>query len=404
MTKPMPTNTIDDDEYQHTRPFLWFLTLVLVFLFGLSVYTNPTLQAPLPFILFTSLLVVHGLLHWKLELFLTSRTKTILYFGIQIALVIILTVMSNIEAVGFGLFMGLAGETVGILADWRRSLLAMIFYLALMVVLFGYIWGWAALPDWTIMGIFAALFVGIYVLLFMRQITLRAETQALLNELEVAHAQLAGYAQQVETLTLETERQRMARELHDTLAQGLAGLVLQLEALEANLEHGNTQAAVQIASQAKSRARTTLSEARQAIDDLRVQDKSLGDAVNHEVSRFTNSTGISCKLAMYGLDKPSAFEISTANREHVVRCVSEGLSNVARHAQATDTAVIIKQKDNNLRITIKDDGIGFDTTSIPSGHYGLIGLRERARLAGGTLTVESKPGVGTTVDMYIPLT
>ena len=398
MTKPLPTTTHADDEYQHTRPFLWFLTLVLIFLYGLSIYTNPALQKPLSFILFTLLMIVHGVLHWKLELFLTSTKKTLFYFGLQIALVIILTIMSNTQAVGLGLFMGLAGETVGVLADLQRSLLAMLFYLVMMVALFGAIWGWTTLPDWTITGGFAALFVGIYVYLFMRQITLRAETQKLLSELEVAHAQLAGYTQQVETLTLDNERQRMARELHDTLAQGLAGLVLQLEALEANLEHGDTQTAAHIAGQAKSRARSTLAEARQAIDDLRVQDKSLVDALNHEITRFTNGTGISCEL-----DMPPVLDISANNHEHVERCVREGLTNVARHAQATHVAVAITQQANNLYITIKDDGIGFDSATIPDGHYGLIGLRERARLAGGTLNIDSQPTIGTQLQMTIPL-
>ena len=108
----------------------------------------------------------------------------------------------------------------------------------------------------------ALLFVLVYVLLFMRQLHARAELQE-------AHTQLAEYAQQVETLTLEAERQRMARELHDTLAQGLAGLVLQLEALEASLERGKTGQALQIVGQARERARTTLADARRAIDDLR---------------------------------------------------------------------------------------------------------------------------------------
>ena len=96
--------------------------------------------------------------------------------------------------------------------------------------------------------------------------------------------------------------------------------------------------------------------------------------------------------------------------EHMVRCVSEGLANVARHAQATQVWVTIWEENGRFdkfnagfHIQIRDNGLGFDTDgSIPNGHYGLLGLRERARLAGGALRIESTPGHGTTLSMTIP--
>jgi len=200
-------------------------------------------------------------------------------------------------------------------------------------------------------------------------------------------------------LTLEAERQRMARELHDTLAQGLAGLVLQLEALEASLERDNTDQATQIAGQAKERARTTLADARRAIDDLRATGRTTPEAVSREVERFTLATGIPCELEM-----PSALNVSERDGEHVVRCVSEGLANVTRHAQSTEVWVTILEENGRLSIEIRDNGKGFDTEgSIPSGHYGLLGLRERARLANGELAIESKLGEGTTLSMWLPI-
>ena len=215
----------------------------------------------------------------------------------------------------------------------------------------------------------------------------------------MAHTQLAEYAQQVETLTLETERQRMARELHDTLAGGLAGLVLQLEALEASLERDKFAQAVQIAGQAKDRARVTLAAARRAIDDLRANDLTLPEAINREVQRFTTATGIPCAL-----DMPPQLNLSPAIGAHLVRCVSEGLANIAHHAQATEVRVTLKAAEGLLRAEIRDNGRGFDTDShIPGGHFGLIGLRERARLAGGELALTSTPGAGTTLAMSVPL-
>ena len=162
---------------------------------------------------------------------------------VQIFLVFLLIILSKQPGLVVGLYATLAGETIGILEDWRQSLAAIVGYLALIGITYALVWGWDSTPDWLFTAAIALLFILVYVLLFTRQLNARAESQRLLEELQEAHAQLAEYTQQVETLTLEAERQRMARELHDTLAQGLAGLVLQLEALEASLERDNAQQA-----------------------------------------------------------------------------------------------------------------------------------------------------------------
>jgi len=317
---------------------------------------------------------------------------------VQILLVNLLVLISREPGLVIGLYTTLAGETIGILEDWRRSLAGIVGYLALMGITYGLLWGWGTTPDWLGTALIAMLFVLVYVLLFIRQLNARAQTQLLLAELQEAHAQLAEYAGQVETLTLEAERQRMARELHDTLAQGLAGLVLQLEALEASLERDNTGQALQIAAQAKERARSTLADARRAIDDLRAADTETAEAVSREVERFEQATGILCTL-----DMPQELNVSERDGEHLLRCVAEGLANVTRHARATRVWVTIGEENDQLQIQIRDNGQGFDAAgAIPTGHYGLLGLRERARLANGQLTIESEPGKGTTLCMTLP--
>jgi len=392
---------------EETRPFFWFLILVLIFLYGISLYADPALREPARFIPYTTLYFLHIALHWYMPYLVTQPKRLTLYLVVQIFLALLLVLISQQVGLVIGLFMALAGETMGILEDLRRSLLAMAGYLALMGLTYGFVFGWGDLSQWLGAALMMLLFVLIYVMLFLRQLNARQESQALLAELRIAHNQLAEYAQQVETLTLETERQRMARELHDTLAQGLAGLVLQLEALEANLERGNTDKAAQIAGQAKERARTTLADARRAIDDLRATGTSTLETIKREAARFTTATGIPCTLEI-----PPVLNVSERSGEHVVRCVSEGLANVARHAQATQVWVTIGEgkgrfdkRGAGLHIQIRDNGQGFDTDGgIPNGHYGLLGLRERARLAGGELTIESTPGSGTTLSMTIPHT
>lgn len=383
---------------KETRPFFWLLIFVLVLLYGIAVYADPALRQPARLIPFTALFAAHIALHWYMPYLVTERQWLVAYLAGQIVLVSLLIVIGRQPSLVVGLYLPMAGETMGILEDLRRSLAAILVYLGLMGLTYSLLWGWEAMPSWLGTAVLMLVFVLIYVLLFMRQLNARAESQQLFTELQIAHSQLAEYAQQVEMLTLEAERQRMARELHDTLAQGLAGLVLQLEALEAHLERGNTDKAAQIAGQAKDRARITLADARRAIDDLRVTTATPTETISREVERFSRATGIPCALEM-----PPEFNLPARSGEHVTRCVSEGLANVARHAQATQAWVLITEENGRIAIQIRDDGQGFDTDGrIPNGHYGLLGLRERARLAGGELTIHSRPGEGTTLTMSIP--
>jgi NarL family two-component system sensor histidine kinase YdfH len=385
-------------DLRDTRPFFIFLILVLIFLYGISLYSSPELRQLDRLLPYTVLFFLHAALHWAMPQLVNQKRRLAVYLVVQIVLAFLLSVISQQQSVVIGLYVALAGETIGILNDVRRALVAGAGYLLLITLTLAFLWGWQGMPGWLASVAVMLLFVLIYVILFMRQLDAREESQRLLAELQGAHRQLAEYAQQVETLTLETERQRMARELHDTLAQGLAGLVLQLEALEASLERDEPQKALAIAGQAKERARTTLAEARRAIDDLRVSQSSPAEAIAREVERFQAATGISCSLEM-----PSRLDVSQRNGEHVLRCVGEGLANVARHAQASQVSVGISQENGLLQVLIRDNGRGFDPAGdVGGGHYGLLGLRERARLAGGQMTVESKAGQGTTLRMSIP--
>jgi len=244
-------------------------------------------------------------------------------------------------------------------------------------------------------------FVVAYVTLYMRQIEAREQAQTLLAELEVANSQLSEYAARVEDLTLANERQRMARELHDTLSQGLAGLILQLEAADAHLSKERPERAAQIVGEAMEQARETLANARRAIGDLRSgvgSVPSLEQALDAEVGRFENGTGIPCELEVQLKGEAPDPIVETG-----LRIVSEALTNIARHAQAAHAWVRVEASQAELCLEIRDDGLGFDPEAVDAGHYGLLGMRERARLVGGTLDVSSEKGQGTTVRVRLPL-
>jgi NarL family two-component system sensor histidine kinase YdfH len=244
------------------------------------------------------------------------------------------------------------------------------------------------------------LFVLIYVLMFLRQAEVRERAQTLLSELEVAHQQLQEYADRVEELTLDQERERMARELHDTLAQGVAGLVLQLEAVDSHLEQDNPTRAQEVVQQAMQRARTTLDEARRAIQALRpavLEEGGLVDAVGREVDRFAASSGVRTTFEV----EPQALDLPPDMARDVLRIAQESLTNVARHSQANHVLVQLMERNGFLEMVVEDDGGGFDPGQVGSGCYGLAGMRERAAQMGGSLLVESEPGRGTRVVLRV---
>jgi len=259
--------------------------------------------------------------------------------------------------------------------------------------------GWNTSGPLLLTTVPMVIFVVIYVTLYMRQNEAREHAQALANELETANRQLAEYAAQVEDLTIANERQRMARELHDTLSQGLAGLILQLEAADAHLTNNRNDKAQSIIGNAMEQARVTLADARRAIDDLRQPSlDDLDSALLREMDRFTDATGIPVQYQSVQIPP-----LSDSTKEILIRTLAESLTNIAHHAQAQTVEVNVEIKDKGLLLTIKDDGIGFDASSIPSGHYGILGIKERVRLVNGTFDIQSGNGKGTILKIEMPL-
>lgn len=150
-----------------------------------------------------------------------------------------------------------------------------------------------------------------------------------------------------------------------------------------------------------ARARATLADARSAIDDLRtapVSSTDLQGRLAEEARRFAAATDIPCITRFSSLSPTSP-----ACGEAIVRSVAEGLVNVARHAEATRVWVCATEEDGELSIEVRDDGRGFDPDAVAGqGHYGLLGMRERARLLDGRLELHTAPGSGTTLRLLLP--
>lgn len=242
-----------------------------------------------------------------------------------------------------------------------------------------------------------------YLILYMQQSQSQVQLEQAHRELQAAHSRLAASTRQIETLTLLTERQRMARELHDTLAQGIAGMIMQLEVTSAQMDRKNYLQAQHVLSQVLSNARTTLQDARHAITDLRSRTPRVDqfvESVQEEIAHFFQTTGIVCHAHLDDL-----IHTPPHHCEHVLRVIGEGLSNVARHARAQQVSVEARGVERWLEITVRDDGQGFDPANqeLYTGHYGLLGLQERAHLVEGTLSLSSSEGEGTTLLFRVPL-
>lgn len=400
---PSSTRSLKTSLWGDERPFFWLLTFAMIIIYIASVASSAPLRAPLRLTVFTALLIFHTALHWFSPQLARRKSRgTVWYLVGQGVLAFIIGSLAPGVGLILGLYMGLIGESIGMLYKTRWVVVAVTAYLLLSAINFMETAQWRDLMWWGLAIGPMTFFVSVYVYLYSRQAEARTKAQALSRELEAANRQLTEYAGRVADLTLTAERQRMARELHDTLAQGLAGVVLQLEAANSHLQSGKTDRAQAIVEQAMSRARVALADARRAIDDLRAGGEAptdLAGRLRAEVEHFTAATGLPCDL---DLALPAA--LPDGLFEPALRAVAEGLTNIAKHAQADRAWVRVSSTQAGLAIEVRDNGQGFEGTSaVEPGHYGLLGMRERARLAHGTFDIVSAPGVGTTLKLCLPL-
>lgn len=210
-----------------------------------------------------------------------------------------------------------------------------------------------------------------------------------------ARHSLAVHSATLEQLATSRERNRLARELHDTLAHSLSGIAVQLEAVRTLWDDDRAEARVML-ERALADARGGLGEARRAIGTLRaspLEDLGLAGALEQLGQTVAARNGLAVTTAIAdnigGLDP----EIENAT----YRIADEALTNVGRHAEAATVAIDLRRKSGKIRLSISDDGHGFDATAAsPDGHMGIDGMRERAQLVGGSLEITSDNG-GTSV-------
>ena len=228
----------------------------------------------------------------------------------------------------------------------------------------------------------------------------RRQSQHLLEELQRSHAQLQAYTTQAEAFAVAEERNRMAREMHDTLGHRLTVAAVQLEGAQ-RLIPKNPEKAEQMVGVVREQVVEGLNELRRTVAALRtpIQDElALDRSIPRLAQEFQTATGTQVHLdlpdSLPALDEPI--------RHALFRTVQEGLTNIQRHAQAQQAWVSLRSGQDAIVLRISDNGVGLPQDP-PNGGYGLRGLAERAADLGGDFHFSPRPGGGTQIEMTLPI-
>jgi signal transduction histidine kinase len=233
----------------------------------------------------------------------------------------------------------------------------------------------------------------------------RRDNEAMLQKhkqrLEESEARLRELAAFLQTVR-EEERTRIARELHDELGQALTALRFDLGWLRGKCSgtEGLGNPAAERVGAALGVVEQSIVSLRRISEDLRpamLDSLGLAAAIEHHVAQFTQRTGIPCHLRMNREEFDLAGNLATT----VFRIVQEALTNVARHAEASSVEVVIDETEDGIRLSVSDDGKGF---AAPTGKktFGVLGMRERVAILGGSLDIDSQPGAGTRITGWLP--
>jgi signal transduction histidine kinase len=231
----------------------------------------------------------------------------------------------------------------------------------------------------------------------------RQHSQRLLAELREAHEQLQAYTSQAQQLAVSEERNRLAREMHDALGHRLTVAVVQLEGAQ-RLIPTNPERSASMIEAMREQLKQALTELRQTVSALRspgttaALNGSLETAVSHLVQTFQEATGLTINLIM-SEELPLMPE---AHRLALYRAVQEALTNVQRHAKARQAWLILTADAAHVSLTVADDGQGLKG-DVADGRFGLIGLRERAKQLGGSLTLGAAEEGGAKLTMQLPV-
>jgi signal transduction histidine kinase len=245
----------------------------------------------------------------------------------------------------------------------------------------------------TFVGLVTAPVIGIEIMTSMKQ---RNRLAALVAELAATRAESARLSREAGAAA---ERERLAREIHDTLAQGFTSIVALAQAVEPELD-SDTAAAKRHVELIRSTARENLAEARAMVAELTptaLNDGSLQAAIQRQCDRLSAENGIAATIRVDGELPP----LGMATDVVLLRAAQEAFANIRKHSQANTVTVTLSPVERGVRLSVADNGIGLDD-ELTEG-FGLRGMRTRAAQVGGIMSVTPTPGGGTTVKVEVPV-
>lgn len=327
-----------------------------------------------------------------------SKPGTFFYFAVQIGLVMFLAGRDDGVADNFWMMaLPIAGQTVGL-----PTRLTLGIAVAILASFF-----FVTLPDNTLTGALlttaafgsAIAFVMAFTYVAVRENDAREQIQELATQLTAANQQLRDYAVQAEELATTKERNRLAREIHDSLGHYLTVINMQLNAAQAVLD-SQPDKAHDALQKAQRLTQEGLAEVRQSVAALRASpllNRPFPDLIT-DLLQETEESGIVTEQVILGEPRP----LSTKVRTTLYRTVQEALTNTRKHGRASLVTITLDYREpGQVQTTISDNGIG---SIDPSGGFGLIGMRERVHLLDGNVHIDSEPGEGFTVHIALPTT
>jgi signal transduction histidine kinase len=386
--------------WRSSRTFNALISLVLAAIAFRAMGTSFSQEYPSRWIaaglltLFTLLLLLS---YWPR---LNARINPALYFIIQAAFTLALLSLRpflDFYAVLFGI---LSVQTIQVYPrvagfQWIAafSLLAGI---ALVIGM-----GW--LDGLPLFLLYTALFIILAYLVTLKDQAERAqqESEFLLKELRKAHAQLQEQAAQAEELAIMKERNRLARDLHDSVTQALYSQTLYAEAAARQLTDGDIREASSHVREMRQTAQQALQEMRLLIFELRppaLQEAGLVSALQTRLESVEGRVGLKTDLRVQG-----DIRLSSKVEEGIYWICQEALNNVLKHASAQEVSITLRQDENQFSLQIVDDGVGFDPVNGHPPGMGLRGMSERAEQVSGQMTVTSEPGAGVCLRVEVPL-
>ncbi len=321
------------------------------------------------------------------------------HFLLAVLTAIVCALMLLDSGVGyFPILFFLLGPFVTVQFPARPSAIWMGVFILCSGVIFGYQMGLAGMFSLAIYGT-GYVFFGVFGWLLHQSEISRAKTELLLVELREAHRQLQVYAEQLEELTITQERNRISREMHDTLGHRLTIASVQLEGAQ-RLVRGDPGKAEKMIATVRDQVREGLVELRRTVAMLRSpieEELPIGAALEKLVHQTSDATGIHIHLSVGA----RAVDLPGTHRQALYRAAQEGLTNVQRHARASEAWLRLEEREGKVTLTISDNGRGIPLEEQTG--TGLSGLRERSALLGGACFLDARPGGGTQVTFELPL-